>query len=250
MCTSRAGEINITSSVTKVLSDLEPGGKTDYLETKKMYKKFWTECQECFVWNVDMKYTISIDQMDRILNDWMIWEYEELGMLNTKYYLVNMPDPSIKQTLYVMPDIDVKPQSWEEIATRIFFIFNGQHSVVANKDMQTSSLPKNIVKQFMEWNCFIVWSKDKSRLRQIFGYYNRCNHFSIVKSTWATNVLGARFIWTELGRPTPPKSATKLGRVVRKTKKNAENDAKYATILERHFSNEKYMYKLLLSDSS
>ena len=86
------------------------------------------------------------------------------------------------------------------------------------------------MKQFMEWNCFIVWLKDKSKLWQIYGYYNRYNHFNIVKSMWAMNVLGARFIWMELGRPTPPKSATKLGQVVRKIRKNAENDTKYKVI--------------------
>jgi hypothetical protein len=53
------------------------------------------------------------------------------------------------------------------------------------------------------------------------------SYFSIFKPTWATNILGARFIWTELGQPTPPKSTTELGHVVRWTKKNAENDAKY-----------------------
>jgi hypothetical protein len=47
------------------------------------------------------------------------------------------------------------------------------------------------------------------------------------KPTWATNVLGARFIWTELSWPIPPKSAMEVGRVVRRTKKNASNDAKY-----------------------
>jgi hypothetical protein len=50
------------------------------------------------------------------------------------------------------------------------------------------------------------------------------------KPTWATNVLGARFIWMELGWPTPPKSATEVGRVVRRTKKNAANDAKYKVL--------------------
>jgi hypothetical protein len=82
-------------------------------------------------------------------------------MLNTKHYLVNMLDPFVKQTMCVMPDIDVKPQSWKEIATGKFFIINGQHSVVANKDMQTLGLPKDIVKHFREWNCFIVWLRDK-----------------------------------------------------------------------------------------
>jgi hypothetical protein len=151
--------------------------------------------------------------MERAPKDWTIREYEEKGMLNTKHYLVNMPDPLVKQTLCVMPDTNEKPQSWEEIVAGKFFIINRQHSIAASKDMQTSGRPEDIVKHFREWNCFIVWSKDKSRLRQIPGYYNRCNHFSIFKPTWATNVLGARFIWTELGLPTPPKSATELGHV-------------------------------------
>ena len=148
-------------------------------------------------------------------------------MLNTKHYLMNMPNPSVKQTLCVMPDTDEKLQYQEEIAAGKFFIINGQHNVATSKDMQTSGLPKNIVKQFREQNCFIVWSKDESKLQKISGYYNRCNHFSIFKLTWATNVFGTRFIWTKLGWPTPPKSTTELGHVVRRTKKNAENDAKY-----------------------
>jgi hypothetical protein len=47
------------------------------------------------------------------------------------------------------------------------------------------------------------------------------------KPIWVMNVLDARFMWMELGRPTPPKSVTEVGRVVRRTKKNATNDAKY-----------------------
>ena len=93
--------------------------------------------------------------------------------------------------------------------------------------MQATDLPEKIVKPFLNWNCFIVWLKDKNRLRQISEYYNRCNHFSMFKLTWATNVLSARFIWTELTWPTPPKSTTELRRVICRTKKNAANDAKY-----------------------
>jgi hypothetical protein len=111
MCTSGSGEMNTIFGVTDVPSDLEPGGKTDYLETKKMYEKFWTECQECFVWKVDTKYTISIDQMERAPKEWMIREYEKKGILNTKHYLVNMSDPTVKQILSVMPDANEKPQS-------------------------------------------------------------------------------------------------------------------------------------------
>ena len=54
------------------------------------------------------------------------------------------------------------------------------------------------------------------------------------KPTWATNVLGARFIWTKLGRPIPPKSTTKIGRAVSRTKKNATNEAKYKVYNNLH----------------
>jgi hypothetical protein len=63
MRSSGVGEMSTTSIVTEVPSDLEPGGKTDYLETKTMYEKFWTECQEYFIWDVDIKYEIPIEQM-------------------------------------------------------------------------------------------------------------------------------------------------------------------------------------------
>lgn len=90
--------------------------------------------------------------MERVPKDWTIWEYKEQRMLNTKHYLVNMLDPSIKQTLYVMLNIDVKPQSWEVIATSKFFIINGQHSIATNKDTHTLGLPKDIVKYFRKWS--------------------------------------------------------------------------------------------------
>jgi hypothetical protein len=53
-------EMNTTSGIMEVPSELEPG-QIDYLETKTMYEKFWTECQSCFVFEVDTKYSISID---------------------------------------------------------------------------------------------------------------------------------------------------------------------------------------------
>jgi hypothetical protein len=63
MKTSTAGEMNTASRITEVPSDFESSGKTDYLETKVMYEKFWSEYQEYFVFEVDTKYKISIDQM-------------------------------------------------------------------------------------------------------------------------------------------------------------------------------------------
>ena len=227
MKVARPAEVSIGSALTEIPKDLEPGETTDYTETKTNYEKFWSECQECFIFDVDKKFSLHISQLHRAPTDWTIREYEEAGMQRTLHFLCQMPDPSVKQTLCVMPDTQEKPTDWEAIKDGKFFIINGQHSVAASKKMQATELPENIVKHFLNWNCFIVWSKDKNRLRQISGYYNRCNHLGVFKPTWATNVLGARFIWTELGRPRPPKGATEIGRVVKRTRKDAENDSKY-----------------------
>jgi hypothetical protein len=40
MHTLGAGEMSTTTGVTEVPSDLKPGGRTDYLQTKTIYKKF------------------------------------------------------------------------------------------------------------------------------------------------------------------------------------------------------------------
>ena len=148
-------------------------------------------------------------------------------MNKTLLFLCQMPDLSVKQTLCVMPATDKKPTDWEEIKDGKFFIINGQYNVAVSQKMQAMDLPEKIVKPFLNWNCFIVWSKDKNRLWQILGYYNCCNHLGMFKLTWATNALGTRFIWTELGRPIPPKSTTEIRRVVRRTKKDVGNDTKY-----------------------
>jgi hypothetical protein len=108
MRVTRIGELSTSSAITEIPSSLEPSEKTDYNETKIMYKKFWTECQDCFVFEVDKKFSISIDQMVRAPKDWTIWEYEEQGMNKTLHYLCHMLDPSMKQTLCVMPDTEEK----------------------------------------------------------------------------------------------------------------------------------------------
>jgi hypothetical protein len=43
-------------------------------------------------------------------------------MLKTKYYLINMLDPFIKQTMCIMPNTNMRPTIYEEIAKGKFFI--------------------------------------------------------------------------------------------------------------------------------
>jgi hypothetical protein len=166
-------EISTASEVIEVPSELETRGQIDYKETKTMYKKFWTEFQSRFVFEMDTKYSISIDQFQRASKDWTIREYKEQGMNETLHYLVNMLSPSIKQTLCVMLDTEERPTNWEDIANETFFIINGQHTVGASMKIQTLGLSPKLVESLLHWNCFIVWfNKDKNRRMQILRYYN------------------------------------------------------------------------------
>ena len=109
-----------------------------------------------------------------------------------------------------------------------FCIINGQHSVAANKSMVAElDLPEKTLKHFRKWNCFIVWTKEKEKLRRISGFYNRVNHFCVFKPDWSTNVLGARFIWTQLGRPTPRPITVATAQGLQKPKRNPPVSKKY-----------------------
>ena len=68
---------------------------------------------------MDTKYEISIEQMKRAPTDWKIREYEEKGMLGTKHYLVNMPDPSINASCWT-PTGD--PQAGRRLQTASFLL--------------------------------------------------------------------------------------------------------------------------------
>lgn len=86
--------------------------------------------------------------------------------------------------------------------------------MVASKEMCVIGLLDKIVRRFESWNYFIVWNFDLNLIRRISSYYNYVNHFQDFKPTWATNIIGVRYIWTRVGCPTPPQEATELGKTV------------------------------------
>ena len=225
-------EASIASAITQVPAKLEPGQEFDYAEIANIYNKFWTECQSCFVFRVDEKHNVHIDQLERAPTDWTVRAYEEHGMEKLRHYLINMPDRSTRQTLCIMLQTKERPTSFQEIKDGSFWIINRQHSIEASRSMQDMDVPQSTREFFQKWNCFIVWTRSKEKLRKILTYYNRINPFSSFKPTWSTNILVARFIWTKLGSPVPLKSATALGTVVRQGKKDLENDGKYKVLSE------------------
>ena len=134
-------EASTTSAITQVPSELEPGQEFDYAEIANIYNKFWTECQSCFVFGVEEKHEVNIDQLERAPEDWTVRAYEEHGMEKLKHYLINMPDRTARQTLCIMSQTKEKPTSFRDIEDGNFWIINGQHSVDASKTIQDMDVP-------------------------------------------------------------------------------------------------------------
>ena len=77
-----------------------------------------------------------------------------------------------------------------------------------------SVVDDDIKNYFRLWSCFIVWFEDAKILRSIFAYYNRINHFQMIQSSWATNILGARKVWESMGCPENPSQITAVGTTI------------------------------------
>ena len=193
-----------------------------------MYKKFWTTCEDAYVFDVGDKKEIDISQLIEAPATFNIRSKQTNIVEDMVNYLLNIPDKSTKQTLCVMPvGHSKKPTEWEDIKGGLFYIINGQHSVEANKFMfnEKNNVDKDERENFQIWNCFIVWSEEAEKLRCISAYYNRTNHFVAIQPSWATNILRARSVWEAMGRLENP-TATKSVGVTSSTRRTVENRRK------------------------
>ena len=73
-------EASTASAITQVPSELKLDQEFDYAEIANIYNKLWTECQSCFVFGVEAKHEVHIDQLERAPKDWTVRAYEEHGM--------------------------------------------------------------------------------------------------------------------------------------------------------------------------
>ena len=115
--------------------ELDNGDEEDLEAISKIYNQFWMECQGCYIFEMDKKRELSIDQLDLAPIDWTICAYEERGMEKMSNYFLNMLDQTARQTLCVMPKSDRRPTSWDEVKDGRFWIINGQHNVTASQSM-------------------------------------------------------------------------------------------------------------------
>ena len=130
----------------------------DYSNANLVFQQFFKECHDAFVFDPPTTKTeLDVMRLIEAPEDWTIHAFENKGKKEIKKLMINMPDKSQKQTLCVMPKLNVKPMTLEDMRACDFWIINGQHSVAALKEMINEDVPEQLRKDFCTWNCFIVW---------------------------------------------------------------------------------------------
>ena len=109
-------EASLADAMSKVLSSYEPQKKANFKHINTVYKKFWSECKDAYIFEVDAKKELSIDQLVDAPAEYNIRSKEDKLVDVMVIYLLNLPDRKARQTLRVMPkNRTSKPTSWEEI---------------------------------------------------------------------------------------------------------------------------------------
>ena len=154
--------------------------KPNYEQMSQVYKKFWTTCEDAYIFGVRQKKEIDISQMEDPSATFYIRSKQSNMVKDMVNYLLNIPDKSTKQMLCVMPvGHETMPTKWHDIENGKFYIIKGQHSIAVSKIMfdDKNNVNKEEREHFHKWNCFVVWSNNVEILRCISAYYNRTNHF-------------------------------------------------------------------------
>ena len=204
---SEVVEPSLADAMSKVPSSYEPQKKADFKHITAVYKKFWSECEDTYIFGVDERKELSVDTMVDAPAEYKIRSREDKLVDAMVIYLLNLLERKARQMLCVMPrNRTEKPSSWEEIKDGDFYFINGQYNVAASRlIMQLGSGADDDVKNdFRVWSCFIVWSSNAEILWSISASYNRINHFQMIHPSWATNILGARMVWVSMGFPENP----------------------------------------------
>ena len=198
--TSQMSEVakpSLADAMSKVPSSYERQKKADFKHITVVYKKFWSECEDAYIFGVDEKKKLSIDKMVDAPMEYNIRSREDKLVDAMVIYLLNLPERKVRQTLCVMPrNRTEKPSSWEEIKDGDFYIINGQHNITASRLITQvgSGVDDDVKNNFRMWSCFIVWSSDAEILWSISAYYNHINHFQMIQPSWVTNILGVRTV--------------------------------------------------------
>ena len=122
---SEVANASLAEAMSKVQLAYESQKEPDFKHINTVYKKFWSECKDAYVFGVDEKKDLSIARLVSASAKYNIHSKEKKLIDAMVLYLLNLPDQKPRQTLSVMPkDRISKPTSWEEIKDGEFYIIN------------------------------------------------------------------------------------------------------------------------------
>ena len=131
---SEVAEASLADAMSKVPSLYEPQKKANFNHINPVYKKLWLECEDGYIFGVDAKKELSINQLVDAPAEYNICSRDDKLVDAMVIYFLNLPHRKARQTLSVMPtNRTSKPTSWEEIKDGEFYIINGQHNVATSK---------------------------------------------------------------------------------------------------------------------
>ena len=107
-------------------------------------------------------------------------------MKSIKVELVQMGDINQQQRIYITP-IDehgnlfrAKLRDWNNIKNKKFIIINGQHNIVASKELQVDGCGEDRRRVLEKFDAIVVWDLDLVRLTKISKFYKSTNHLNHV----------------------------------------------------------------------
>ena len=89
---SEVAEASLVDAMSKVPSSYEPQKKADFKHITAVYKKFWSECEDAYIFEVDEKKELSINKMVDASAEYNIRSREDKLMDAMVIYLLNLPD--------------------------------------------------------------------------------------------------------------------------------------------------------------
>ena len=96
-------EASLADAMSKVPSSYEPQKKADFKHINAVYKKFWSVCEDAYVFGIDAKRELSIDQLVDAPAEYNIRSREDKLVDAMVIYLLNLPEWKARQTLCIMP---------------------------------------------------------------------------------------------------------------------------------------------------
>ena len=85
-------EASLVDAMSKVPSSYEPQKKAGFKHINAVYKKFWSECEDAYIFGVDAKRELSIDQLVDAPAEYNIRSREDKLVDAMVIYLLNLPD--------------------------------------------------------------------------------------------------------------------------------------------------------------